>query len=136
MDLHDRTGQRVATPPAVLLGAETSVLAAALAHLLARDEDLPARWRTGSFASAVEAARTVLGSVGSVLMLPASGRGAGDQPGFREAVARLARNPDDVAIAVRRLELAGRQGLPAWPELIRRGLPARPSDLDAMLWFG
>jgi hypothetical protein len=70
------------------------------------------------------------------LELPAAGDDLARPIAFDEAVARIARNPDDVAVAIRRLELDGRSRLPAWPDLVRRGLPVRPTDLDVALWFG
>jgi hypothetical protein len=114
----------------------TRVLAEALAHVLGRDDDRPARWRTTAFAVAVDRARTELRGIASVpnLHVP-SGERSGALT-FDEAIERIARNPADVAAAIRRLELSARQPLPAWPELVRRGLPPRPSDLDVALWFG
>jgi len=121
--------------PPMQPGARTRVLAEALAHVLGRDDDRPARWRTPSFAVAVERAREELGGLGSVRDLP--GEGVLGRPlAFNQAVARIAGSPHDVAVAIRRLELGTRQPLPAWPDIVRRGLPTRPSDLDTALWFG
>lgn len=117
-------------------GAETATLAAALSHLLARDDEPPARWRARSFAEAVEAVRAAQADATTWRAGPPAEARADAAPGFHEAVARLARNPADVALAIGRLELAGRRKLPAWPDLMRRGLPAQPSDLDRALWFG
>jgi hypothetical protein len=117
-------------------GADTQVLAAALSHLLRRDEECPARWRTKPFAEAVELARHALPSTDAVAPSLAPGVEAGRDLGFQEAVSRLARNPGDVAVAIGRLELTGRTPLPPWLDLVRRGLPSRPTDLDRALWFG
>ena len=136
MDLLDCTCKPAAVPAAHLAGSRAIVLAEALAHVLGRDGDRPARWSTPLFAVAVDRARTELGGVGSIRDLPARQVELAHQLAFDEAVARIARNPDDVAVAIRRLELGARHQLPAWPELVRRGLPARPSDLDTALWFG
>jgi hypothetical protein len=114
----------------------TQVLAAALSHLLRRDEDCPARWRSAAFAEAVEAARGDLGSATAIQLLPVPHTYEDRDLAFQDAVARLARNPDDVAVAIRRLELAERRSLPPWLALVRLGLPSRPSDLDTALWFG
>jgi hypothetical protein len=116
-------------PRPVLGPGDSQVLAAALAHLLGRDGELPARWRTPAFTAAVEAART-----GS------RPRGVGrpdDRPlDFQGAAMRLSREPQDVAVAIRQLEHAAHRPLPAWGDLVRRGLPASPSPLDTALWFG
>ena len=136
MDLRDTPSHAAPPPPGHHAGAGTSALAAALAHILRRDGDHPARWRTPSFADAVERARLELETVGSIPALPVIRDGPGAPMGFREALARLARNPDDVAVAIRRLELGARHRLPAWPDLLRRGLPAPPTDQDTALWFG
>lgn len=136
MDLHETPSHVAPLPPGHLAGAGTSVLAAALAHVLRRDDDHPARWRTPSFTDAVERARVELDTVVSIPALPVTREGLDGSIGFREAVVRLARNPDDVAVAIRRLELSARHRLPAWPDLLRRGLPAHPTDQDTALWFG
>ena len=116
--------------------AETQVLAAALSHLLGRDEECPARWRTASFAEAVELARSQFRFADAIPSRLTPDVDAGRDLGFQGAVSRLARNPDDVAVAIRRLELAERRPLPPWLDLVRHGLPSRPSDLDTALWFG
>ena len=126
--VHDPVGSRS--------GADTQVLAAALSHLLRRDEDCPARWRTKPFAEAVELARHANRSTDAIPPSLSPDVDAGRDLGFQDAVSRLARNPGDVAVAIRRLELTGRTPLPSWLELVRRGLPSRPSDLDTALWFG
>lgn len=136
MDLLDCTHNSAAVPAAHRAGARTSVLAEALAHVLARDDDRPARWRTAAFAVAVERSRAELGDVSTVWDLPAASDELSRPFAFDEAVARIGRNPDDIAVAIRRLELGARNALPAWPELVRRGLPTRPTDLDTALWFG
>jgi hypothetical protein len=111
-------------------------MAEALAHVLGRDDDRPARWRTPAFAVAVDRSRAELGALDTVWDLPAAPDELARPIAFDEAVARIARDPDDVAVAIRHLELGLRNPLPAWPELVRRGLHARPADLDAALWFG
>lgn len=116
-------------------GAEAGTLAAALAHLLVRDDERPARWRASTFAEAVEAARDGLPAGVAGGPGPA-GPVASAAPDFREAVARLARDPASVARAIRRLEAIRRGRLPAWRHLVRHGLPAQPSDLDRSIWFG
>jgi hypothetical protein len=116
--------------------ADTQVLAAALSHLLRRDEGCPARWRTTSFAEAVELARYALRSTDAIPPSLAPDVDARRVLGFHDAVTLLARNPGDVAVAIRRLELTGRTPLPSWLDLVRHGLPSRPSDLDTALWFG
>ena len=115
-------------------GSGPRVLAAALSHLLRRDEECPARWRTTSFVEAVEVARSELRSPAS--FMAGAGVGAAHDIDFHDAVARLARYPGDVAIAIRHLELAERRPLPPWLDLVRHGLPSRASDLDVALWFG
>lgn len=136
MDLLDCTRTAAAVPAAHRAGARTRVLAEALAHVLGRDDDRPARWHTAAFAAAVDRSRAELGGVGSVWDLPEPADDPSGSIAFDEAVARIGRHPDDVAVAIRRLELGARHPLPAWPELVRRGLPPRPSDLDTALWFG
>lgn len=122
--------------PASRSPAEAQVLAAALSHLLRRDEECPARWRTASFAEAVELARRELRPADAIPSRLALDVDAGRDLGFQDAVSRLARNPGDVAVAIRRLEIAERQPLPPWLDLVRHGRPSRPSDLDTALWFG
>ena len=112
------------------------MLAAALSHLLRRDEECPARWRTTSFVEAVEVARSELRSPALTPSWLAPDVGAAHDIDFHDAVARLARYPGDVAIAIRHLELAERRPLPPWLDLVRHGLPSRASDLDVALWFG
>jgi len=136
MDLRETPGHVAPRQPSHLAGAGTSVLAAALTHVLRRDDDHPARWRTPSFTDAVERTRVELDTVGSIPALHVTRNGLDGPMGFREAVARLARNPDDVAVAIRRLELGAHHRLPAWPDLLRRGLPTPPTDQDTALWFG
>jgi hypothetical protein len=104
--------------------------------VLARDDDRPARWRTSSFVVAVERRSDKLAVVAAVWDLPATPDELARPIAFGEAVARIARNPDDVAVATRSLETGARNPLPAWPDVVRRGLPARPTDLDTALWFG
>ncbi len=55
---------------------------------------------------------------------------------FRAAVARLARDPLSVAVAIRRLETTASRRLPSWPDLVRGPRPSEPSQSDASLWFG
>jgi hypothetical protein len=116
-------------------GAEAGALAAALAHLLVRDEERPAIWHAATFSDAVEAARAGL-ATGAAMPAGPSEAVAADPPGFREAVDRLARDPAAVAGAIRRIEATRRGPLPAWVHLVRHGLPALPSDLDRSIWFG
>jgi hypothetical protein len=136
MDILDCNHKPAVGPPTHRAGAMTSVLAEALVHMLGRDDERPARWRTPAFAAGVDRARAELGGVGSIRDLPATQDEPTGRLAFDEAVARIARDPDDVAVAIRRLELGAWHPLPEWPELVRRGLPARPTDLDTALWFG
>jgi hypothetical protein len=135
MELLGRTHTPI-VPEAHRAGPRSRVLAEALAHVLGRDDDRPARWRTPAFAAAVDRCRAELDDVRSSWDLPAAGDDLARAIAFDEAVAAIARNPHDVAVAIRRLELDGRSRLPAWPDLVRRGLPVRPTDLDVALWFG
>jgi hypothetical protein len=126
----------VVAAPTPAHARHTQVLASALAHLLGRDGEPPARWQTPAFAQAVEAARGRLLPVASLAELGrATSPGAVDLD-FHEAARRLGRDPWDVALAIRRLELGSRRRLPAWTDLVRRGVPARPTDLETALWFG
>lgn len=116
-------------------GAHARVLASTLAHLLDRDEGSPARWHTPEFATAVEASRRELRSGDGIPGATTRALDLCREIGFDEAAARLARDPLDVAVALLHLELSRREQLPAWRELVRRGLPTH-ADLDAALWFG
>ncbi len=115
--------------------AEVRVLAAALTHLLARDDERPARWLAQAFADAVERARAEP-HPGGPGQAPADGPGAPSPLTFHAAVARLAHDPRSVAVAIRDLETAGARRLPSWPELTHRRRPTAPTSFDASLWFG
>jgi len=117
-------------------GSGPKVLAAALSHLLRRDEECPARWRSTSFVEAVELARSELRSSAPNPSRLAADVGAAHDIDFHDAVERLARYPGDVAVAIRHLELIDRRPMPPWLDLVRHGLPSRPSELDTALWFG
>ena len=120
-----------AGPPAV--GPDDRpVLAAALRHLLERDGDRPARWATPGFAADVDEHRARLAATPDGDGAPPVSTGLT----FEGAVARLASDPAAVALAVRRLEAAGRRRLPSWNDLVRGRLPATPSHLEVELWFG
>jgi hypothetical protein len=114
---------------------EARSLAEALTHLLARDDEPPARWLAPAFADAVGRARAEQHA-------DAWGHGlvhafvAAAPLTFHAAVARLARDPRSVAVAIRHLEIAGARRLPPWPDLIRRHMPTAPTGFDASLWFG
>lgn len=114
--------------------AATLLLASALSHLLARDEERPARWLARSFATDVERARLTLRRVVRVRDLPPPGPGS--PATFGAAVAVLERDPSSVALAIRRLEIARSAALPAWEDVVRRGLPSTASPLDVATWFG
>jgi hypothetical protein len=116
--------------------AEATVLAAALTHLLRRDGDRPARWARSPFAELVEATRVEMDRHGSRPTALAVHGPDGTRLTFGAAVDHLARYPSAVATAIRRIEMGRSHRLPAWPELVRRGLPAGPSALEASLWFG
>lgn len=116
--------------------ADTRVLAAALSHVLRRDEECPARWRTASFVEDVELARSELRAAAPTPSRLVPEVGPAHHIDFHDAVTRLARYPGDVAVAIRHLELAERRPLPTWLDLVRHGLPSRTSDLDVALWFG
>ena len=115
--------------------AEARALAEALTHLLARDDEPPARWLAPAFADAVGRAR-------AEQHLDAWGHGLAHEPvaadplTFHAAVSRLACDPRSVAVAIRHLELAGARRLPPWPELIRRRIPTPATIFDASIWFG
>jgi hypothetical protein len=117
-------------------GVNARVLATALAHLLDRDDGCPARWHTHDFASAVEAVRSELRAVAGTPATSTKALDPGREIGFDEAAARLARDPVDVAAALVHLESMRQERLPAWRDLVRRGLPRRTADLDVALWFG
>lgn len=114
--------------------APTHVLASALAHLLARDEERPARWLTRSFATEVEFFRMPLRRVVRARDLPEPDAAA--PATFTAAVEALASDPAFVAVAIRRLEIARSAALPAWEDLVRRGIPPTPTPLDIATWFG
>jgi len=114
---------------------EARPLADALAHLLARDDEPPARWLAPAFADAVGRARAEQHADAWDHGL-AHGPSAGAPLTFHAAVARLAHDPRSVAVAIRYLEIAGGRRLPSWPELIHRHAPAAATSLDASLWFG
>lgn len=114
--------------------AATLLLASALSHLLARDEERPARWLVRSFATDVDRARLKLRLVVRVRDLPPPGPAT--PATFGAAVAVLERDPNSVAIAMRRLEIARSAALPAWEDVVRRGLPSAASPLDVATWFG
>lgn len=126
----------VVAAPAPVHVRHTAVLASTLAHLLGRDGQVPARWETSAFTEAVEAARARLLAVGTLTELVRAGSPETVDLDFGEAAHRLARDPWHVALAIRRLELNSRRRLPSWTDLVRRGVPARPSDLETALWFG
>jgi len=116
--------------------AQARILAAALAHLLGRDDDRPARWVSAAFGAAVEARRADLAQLTTLADLLAFDPNARGEPSFVASVARLARNPDDVALAIRSLEISELRSLPGWAELIRRGLSSGSPEPDPALWFG
>jgi len=111
-----------------------SDLAGALVHLLARDDEMPARWRSPSFAAAVEARRVELQAVRSLLELRAAIPQATGS--FERTAAILARDPGLVAAAIRHLELPSGIRLPSWVDLLRRSARPLALDTDASLWFG
>jgi hypothetical protein len=116
--------------------ADEELLSAALRHLLTRDDDRPARWRTPGFAAAVEDHRSRVR------------QGTHSTPGdagpsvtagvltYETAVARLASEPATVAIAIAALERASGRRLGPWRTLLRPRSAATPSSLDIAIWFG
>jgi hypothetical protein len=123
-------------PHPFTMGAHARILADALSHLLGRDEGCPARWHTPDFATAVEVIRIELRSIDGTTAARTAALAPGREIGFEEAAARLARNPVDVAVALLHLELTRREPVPAWRDLMRRGVPRRVPDVDVALWFG
>jgi hypothetical protein len=124
---------RPPAPPAPWPGravdADSQVLASALAQLLERDGERPARWSTPSFSLAVETARQMPLDGPSTL-------GHQERLDFAAAAVRLARDPWAVALAIRQLERRAQRRLPPWIDLVDAGLRTRPSALDTALWFG
>jgi hypothetical protein len=110
------------------------LLASALNHLLARDESRPARWLAPSFATDVERARMRLRRVVRATDLPE--HTPGEATTFGTAVDALGRDPAAVALAIRRLEITRSAALPAWEDLVRRGIPPMASPLEVATWFG
>ena len=112
------------------------ILAGALVQLLSRDEELPARWLSATFAREVQADRADLRTITSLAGLRSISRESGVGGPFRAAVAGLTRDPAHVAVAVRHLEILHGQALPPWSDLVRRGVPPGFAEADAALWFG
>lgn len=124
--------------PSLAHARRGQVLASALSQLLEHDRERPARWSMPAFILEVEAARARLQSAATLAALHDPGTDEADPTGldFQEAARRLAREPQDVALAIRRLEITSRTRLPAWQDLLKRGLPGRPTALETALWFG
>jgi hypothetical protein len=104
-----------------------------LAHLLDPGRDRPARWLRPSFTAEVTAERRRLHDVvrtGDLAVPP------GLDGSYASAVQSLARDAGVVATAVRQLEIERSGALPAWDELVRRGLPAMPTLIETVTWFG
>jgi hypothetical protein len=112
------------------------VLAGALVQLLGRDDELPARWLSPSFAREVQADRADLRTITSLAGLRSISRESTVGSPFRAAVAGLTRDPVHVAVAIRHLEILHGQALPTWSDLVRRGVPPGFAPADAALWFG
>lgn len=112
----------------------TSLLAAALLHVLDRDEPPPPRWHAEPFVIAVADQRLKLSAVDVLEDLDAE---APETLGstFGSAVAALASDPKAAALAVRRLELNRRAPMPSWPVIVRRGTSPRLT-VEAARWFG
>ena len=123
----------------VAAGAVTEqphILAGALVQLLARDEEVPARWQSPSFAREVQADRADLRTITSLAGLRSLSRESVAGSPFRSAVAALTRDSAHVAVAIRHLEILHGQALPPWSDLVRRGVPPGFAAADAALWFG
>jgi hypothetical protein len=110
-----------------------SHVAQALVHLLDPGRDRPARWFHPGFVAEVTRERHRLHHVvrGHELVVYPSLDGS-----FAATAERLARDPVLVATALRKLEIDRSAGLPAWEDLVRRGLPATPSPIETATWFG
>ncbi len=106
-------------------------LARALRHLLRRDGDYPALWRSGRFATAVDAHRRHGAATDAGYSDQATGNDA-----FVSAVSRLGTDPAAVALAIGHLEAGLGRVLPPWAELLRAGELARPSEVEIGTWFG
>jgi hypothetical protein len=111
----------------------TRLLAAALLHLLDRDEPLPARWQAAAFTEAVARHRIVAGAMISIGDLDrlAQVLAIGS---FAAAVDALARDPLAASLAVRRIELFRDAPLPAWPQFVRYGLSPRVTSSELGWW--
>lgn len=125
-------GRRPMVDPALVHDPEPPALARALRHLLRRDGDYPAVWRSSRFGAAVDAHRRRG-------VAPAGGGGAGlarGNDGFAGAVSRLATDPAAVALAIVCLEDGVGHALPPWADLLRASELARPEEAEAGTWFG
>lgn len=111
------------------------LLAAALLHVLERDEAPPARWQAEAFVLAVSRHRLALAEARSAAELDHAAA-PGVDPTFRSAVAALGSDALAAALAVRHLELSRQAPLPAWPVIVRRGVGPRVTHADAARWFG
>ncbi len=111
------------------------LLAAALLHVLERDEAPPARWQAEAFVLAVSRHRLALAGARTTADLDhVAARGVDHT--FRGAVAALGSDALAAALAVRHLELSRQAPLPAWPVIVRRGIGPRVTHADAARWFG
>ena len=122
-------GPRRVAPSALVQDPEP--LARALRHLLRRDGDYPALWRSGRFAAAVDAHRRH-----GVAREAGHSRQAAGNDGFVSAVSRLGTDPAAVALAIGHLEAGLGRTLPPWADLLRAGELARPSEVEIGTWFG
>jgi hypothetical protein len=122
--------------PDVTVQGSPNILAAALVQLLGRDEELPARWLSVAFDHEVQLHRADMRTVTSPVGLRSIGPASGVGSPFRSAVIGLTRDPADVAVAIRHLEILHGQALPPWRDLVRRGIPTGFADADASPWFG
>jgi len=122
-------------PSALGAISPTRMLAAALLHVLDRDEALPPRWRADAFVVAVASHRAKVASLQLNADLDHLAPLSADTT-FRGAVTALASDPLAAALAVQRLELLRGSALPAWPDIVRHGVAPRVSHSDQGRWFG
>ncbi len=121
-------------------------LADALQLLVARDDEIPARWLSPAFGREVATIRTLVASVATKTHLaarlePDAEAGTDVEAGrFERACRRLAADAPAVALAIRWLEIQDDHRLPTWPEILRRRrilpVPVPSATSEAASWFG
>lgn len=125
---------------------ELETLADILQHLVARDEERPARWLAPAFDRDVALIRTRVAAIatrGRLAGLLGPGAEAATQPEagrLARASRRLAADPVTVALAIRWLEIRDGHRLPTWTEILRRRRLGKAHILgttpEAASWFG